>query len=711
MKLEEIEIKEIIDIWDKYINLCKDWYFNRKYSISRIYDHFFAKLFYRLSQKVDDKLFQNSFSKNVNLCSNESFEVLEVWKPFLDFSTRKISIPNLYDTIMYEVLTHRLYKEISKIFIEINNVNDKLIENKYFSYAHRINLKLNSIEYEHYLKGWLKYWKVKNRIIKENKFYIETDIKWFYDNIEHDNFIQLLLKLFHEKLSSYENLEYLHGLLYSLNNVFYKVSWFKTKWLPQWLVASDMLSQIYLWLVFYFEESIQLDTDNFSIKWTWSKFIIFADDIILVSNKEKLLYKGFRFLKNTLEKNGLNLNSSKTTDIKDTSSYTEISTINIEKVKKNDINEIDKLIDRILEILSNEIGNIFEWELKTLFKWFRKIDFLDKDKKRLFLKNLLKKWIKFNKKLLSNSKKISLLLVISPSNFQYLLSSLKEYYNEFIPNWDIEDVFISNYLSESELYVPLANLIFLYSDLGDDFFKIKHYIKDKVLESWNDALADFLDWERKYLRSNLLKNKLYWLYDLIYKDINEEADYAENIIWVKLNSIFDIDINVTSKLSDSLQRLVLNKVIDIESLEKLSNILDDLLLNKMTHKTFYLKNPSFLADLYSMFNILLSLLHSIEVNKIEKVKIWWNIWTINHYDTNNQILLKASMLKIVKGYDNLLYYITKNRARFNHKEDDVSIDENIEIIALKHSNTFSLHIKSFISDIFKEFNNNLELYY
>jgi hypothetical protein len=707
----KLETNEIINVWNKYINLCKNWYFNRKYSISRIYDHFFAKLFYRLSQKIGDKSFQTSFSKNINLCSNESFEILEVWKPSLDFSTRKISIPNLYDIIMYEVLTHRLYSEISKIFSMSDDLNNELFEEKYFSYAHRVNLKSKTLDYEHYLKWWLKYWKVKNKIIKDNTFYMESDIKWFYDNIEHDNFIQLLLKFFHEKLISSENLEYIHDILYSLNNVFYKVSWFKTKGLPQWLVASDMLSQIYLWLIFYFDDSLKLDSDIYWIKWTWTKIILFADDITLVSKREKNLYKGFRFLKNILEKNWLNLNISKTTDIKYNTSYINVSDINIENVRKNNITEIKKLIDRILEILSSNTYDIQEWELKTIFKWFWKIDYLDKDDRDIFLKNFLKNWINFNKKLLSNSKKISLLLIISPSNFKHLLILLDNYFKEFIPNGDLEDVFISNYLIESDLYLPLANLIFLYLDLDWNLIKIWNNIKDNVLSSWNNSLIDLLDWEKKYLRSNLLKNKLYWLYNLIYKEVEDENDYAENIIWVKLNSIFDIDINVTSKLSDMLHILLLKKVIDIESLERLSNILDDLLLNKMTHKTFYLKNPSFLADLYSMFNILLSLLHSVEINKLEKVKIWWNMWIINNYDTNNSVLLKSSMTKIVKSYKNLLYYVTKNRARFNHKEADVLIEENIEILALKHSNTFSLHIKSFISDIFKEINNNLELYY
>jgi len=54
---------------------------------------------------------------------------------------------------------------------------------------------------------------------------------------------------------------------------------------------------------------------------------------------------------------------------------------------------------------------------------------------------------------------------------------------------------------------------------------------------------------------------------------------------------------------------------------KLNHIIDDLLIIKNISPNFYLKNPSFIADLYSVLNILLTLLFFIIDNKNIEVKI------------------------------------------------------------------------------------------
>ena len=705
----KIWIDDIIEVWKKYTYLCEEWYFNRKYSISRIYDHFFAKLFFRITKvkkSQHSKDFEVSFSKNINHCSNDFFEVLEVWKPDISFSTRVISIPNLYDTIRYEVLTHKIYNELIWIFNNKENLHKELINDCYFGFAHRVDLTKDKIFYEHYLDGWLEFDNTRADYIEEYKYYIETDVKSFYDTINHDILIRRLNDFLKDNISEGSKTEKIDELMFEMSKILYKVSGFTKIWIPQWLVASDMIAQAYLWLIFYSNQNITHKNNAFTLKNTSSRFLIYADDIVIFSKSEKNIYKWFKLFKDILSLNGLTLNLAKTSQIKSSWDYNNIPDISITKIRQNNTDEINKLIVRIVEILSHDnLTDINTGELKKLFKWLWKIRWLEQDNIDEHIKNLLRNALKFTSKDLVNNKKISLLIVISPSNFLTLLDIVNSYNIRVSNNENLETSFVESYLQEADLYIPLSNLIFLYLDLKDRFWVIWKAIKNKVYESNNYSLIDLINSEWSYLKSNLKRNNLYKLYCFLYRDIFNKDGEWENIIGVKINAIFDIEADITSILSDNINYLYINKIISSDNLNRLSEILDNLLILKMTHKIYYLEDAWFLSDLYSLFNLLITLLHSIEQWRPEQVKIsaWNSIF--------NEIKGWEKLEKIAESHKNLLYYLTKRRALYNHKEIDVKINDSIALSSLKDRDIFLQNIQKCISDIFKEINEVIKLKY
>ena len=603
--------------------------------------------------------------------------------------------------MFYEILIQKIIREVSSVFITNTELSSFLIEKKYLWYAHRIDYTTKDNFYEHYFIWWDSYIKLKWKLLNENKFYLETDLKGFYDNISHDNLIYLIKKII-EWNNTKIDVKLFNNILLNLNNVLFKTSWFKKKWIPQWLISSDILSQLYTWLILYFEtlkpeKLITFKNWIFKLE-NWNvKIINYSDDIVLFSNSERYLFKWFSHLNNILEKNWLELNYNKTTWIKKVGENNSFIEIDISKIKNNNIVEIKKLFDFLISLLSQPFNEIQIPILKKYFKFFYKISILEDFEKLKIVKKLLRT-INFNKWNIENNKKISLLIIISPDNFINLLNEI------LVINKKIEEIFINKYLKDYTLYLSEIHLVFIYSYLWSDFIQIRSEIKKIVIWIDNSILKNFLlEKDKKYLKNNFYSNKFYWLYNLIYWDWN---NLEENNIWIKLDNLFDIDTSFTDNLFRNkifLSYVTWKNDLSLITLEKLNSILDNLLIIKNINKFFYLENSSFIADFHSLINILLTILYSLEKEEYEIVKISEIKWRLNNKNHNLVKILNRTF-KIVNRYDDFLVYSTQSRAKLNHKEFDVKVTKNLKVESFTNYDILELNIKSFLNDVLKEIN-------
>ena len=704
----KIEISDIFNVTRKYYFLYNEWnsnYFSRKYTSSRIYDHFFIKLYYIIQNNNKNTEFIKNIKKNIQYCSNDWFTKLNINKPNLSLSTRTILLPNFYDIIYYEIISEKIYSYIDNICVK----NIKLLkyrDNWFFWFAHRITKANDILIHEHYLKWWSKFNDIKNQLFDENDFFIETDIKWFYDNISHDNFILLLKKFFNEFWWDFINKKEFDNILKKFNEILKKVSGYDNRWIPQWLLCSEMLSQIYLWLIFISEEYFTFK-DNIITSELWNtKFIYYADDIIFFSKKSKYLYRGLKQLQKIFNNHELELNETKTSQIIEINNYNRVKNVDVNKVVNNDINEISILFTRIFKLLNNDFYDINTNELKTLFKYYFKINTLNQNDKDIFLLDFKRKCINFNKKDIWNYKKISLLITIRPSEFVNLLLDLEKIHNKNW--WNFQKILIDNYFSESTEYITIELLSFLYLDLYNSWWllDLQFFIKNLIKKSDNQLLINLIDENKQFLKSYLLEKKLFWLSELLY---SWNINYVENIIWIKINTIFGLDQNITNFLSDQIELLVNLKILDFNILIKMNNILDELLLCKKTNKNYFLKDSSFIADLYSLFNILLSILISIEDTNYTQVKISQNKWVLINAKNTCKIILNNRTKEFVNKHSYLLYFLTKDRAIKNHKEWNETIEDNHKLNNLIYDDILMLSIKDFLYDLFININESMIL--
>lgn len=704
----KIETNDIINVTRKYWYLYSKWktnYFSRKYTSSRIYDHFFLKIFYILIRKKENKEFIKNIKKNIQYCSNDWFTKLNINKPNLSLSIRTILLPNFYDIIYYEIISEKIYNYIDNICLN-NKKLSKYRNNWYFWFAHRIKKENNILIHEHYLDWWNDFNNIKSKLFNDNDYFIETDIKWFYDNISHDNFILLLKKFFNEFWWDFINKKEFDTILKKFNDILKKVSGYNNRWIPQWLLCSEMLSQIYLWLIFISEDYFTFKDSMITSEIWNTKFIYYADDIIFFSKKSKYLYRGLKKLQNIFNEHQLQLNETKTTKITEINNINPINSININKIIKNDNTEISNLFNKIIDILNNDFYDINYNELKTLFKYYFKINTLENCIKEDFLLKFKRRSINFNKRDIWNNKKISLLIAIRPSEFVNLLLDLEDLHNKNW--WNFQNTLINNYFSEATEYITIELLAFLYLDLCNSWwlFELRKYIRDIILKSDNQLLIDLIDENKQFLKSYLLEKKLFWLSELLYWCNNR---YVENIIWIKINTIFGLDQNTTSLLSDQIELLVNLWILDSVILIKMNNILDELLLCKKSNKNYFLKDSSFIADLYSLFNILLSILISVDKSSYIQVKISWTKWVLIDVVQSQPYDLSIKNKKFMEKHSYLLYFLTKDRAIKNHKEWKETIEDNHKLNNLIHDDILILSIKDFLYDLFMCINESLIL--
>ncbi len=76
----------------------------------------------------------------------------------------------------------------------------------------------------------------------------------------------------------------------------------------------------------------------------------------------------------------------------------------------------------------------------------------------------------------------------------------------------------------------------------------------------------------------------------------------ENIIGIKFNTIFQHNVDAFRSLSNKIQNLTNDQIIEKPVAYSLDLIIDNLIVIKSLFPIFYLHNESFIADIHSLFN-------------------------------------------------------------------------------------------------------------
>ncbi len=707
----EITLNDIREILLKYSfeNNEKYYYYSRKNNIwNLMYDHFFKRLYHIFSDVslTDDDEWVKEFIKAIKYCNTDYlYDIFDV-KANLNFSERNYRITNFYNVILYEIYVNKIFKQLAYLSHK-NNLTNYLILDKYFWYFSSVNYSIDSennissLDYQHYDVNWILFEEKKKELLKGNNEYIETDIKWFYDNINHEILIEKLKYIFHKYWN--ENID---NFLYIFSNILYKVNWYKKSWIPQWVIASDIIANLFIWLILFNDKDLyDFKQENWFYSLYWLKCINYNDDFIFCGNNLDTIFN--KEIKKIFKNNSLTLSLEKTTWILDSFSYKFYDEIDYNKIISNDKIEITKLKNLFITELEKNIDKIDIKLLKRNFKWIHNIKSAKPTVKKSFVKWIFK--ILFEdidwKKKYEKIKKIYLLLVISPSNFVYLIIILEEFFQEKY-NKSFEKLLLQKIFIHYNYYVTDSLLVKFYSDLNNSYHnlgykELKSFLFNLINKNNNKAIKSFLDNDKKPLDLIIKDNGLIWLHNLIYGN-NDIKRFKENILWIKLYSLFWININYDN-INSFFERNWNDKIIKNVKL-KLNHIIDDLIIIKNISPNFYLKNPSFIADLYSVLNILLTLLFFIIDNKIIEVKIDWGNeegFIQTKKDKIENKFIKVWLRKYINDFDtnhiSMLYYIAKKRAIYNHKEID--IDKDINFLVYKKNNdlnTFYNWISSLI---------------
>lgn len=711
---KKIKLSDVREVLFKY-SFIKDetfYYYSRKNNIwNLIYDHFFKRLYHIFDRQdiSDDSDWVRQFLKAIEYCNTDYvYDILDS-KPNFNFSDRKFRLTNLYNIILYEIYVIKIFKYMIHL-IHKNDLNSFLIWWKFFWYFTNIDYSFNEwvisdIKYSNYDINWLIYEDIKKWLINDNKFYIETDIKSYYDNINHEVLIEKIKHFFHR----YGNQD-TNNFLYTFSNILFKVNGYGKSWIPQWVIASDILANIYLWLLVFLDRGVNsFKLNNWYFEIFWHKYINYNDDYIFFGNNPTLDLDFNKCIKPIFRNSWLPLNLEKTSIVKKTNEYKFYNEINFENLLKREPTwEVTKLKNILIKELKKDISKIDINAIKRYFKWIHNMKYARKDIRMSFAKNLftiLFENLNTDKKY-DKLKKIYLLLVVSSSNFTYLVNLLEEYF-QLKYKKSFEEVLLKEVFTRYYYHVTDSVLAKLYSDLWSIYYnlsynKLREFLYSIIISNNNKAIKSYILDDKKPLDLLIKDNWLNWLYELVYWHKNID-NYQENILWIKLYSLFWINveynvINTYLNLSDSDNKLRIIK-------HNLNNILDDLLIVKNISSNFYLKNPSFLSDLYSTLNIFLSLLFHIKDENIAWVTIhgWRDPWKIiieKITGTESSEDIRVFFPEFDINHIHLMYYIAKKRAIYNHKEVDIEKDINFIIYKANDDlNTFYNWISSLITYI------------
>ncbi len=682
-----------------------------KYSFKRYTSSFNSEYFSRQDQisfKFYDKLFRylekcrKNFSiKNKNFYEDYLHKSLiyshtninhSITSLKLDWSLRYYHIATPYLTIIYELYISYIINIIQNIIKNNNNnINKYLIESKFFWFAHQIDDNGN-IQYQ---KMRNKFLEEGERLKKEKKYYFETDIEWFYDSIIHNHLIELLSKFMKDfvKWNEYES-KNIDNVLADFNDILFKISQYHTTWIPQWLRWSDYLSILYLWLIFFYEkkDSIQIKETSYQINGD-TEMILYSDDIIFFSNDKNNIFNNSQYIINLLWKYWLKINIAKTSKILLSKNQSWLK-FNITKIKKNDKNEIKEMCIFILDILKNRnknecIKEIKKTSFKTYFKWIFKINDTNISDEEVF------KWFSsvfFQKKLETRQIWIHLLSIsdrlvflLFKKAYKYKKESLK-FFITFIKSNE-------NFLSDNTV-VNIANEC--WEDIQFEWLKkvllvilAQRSKNNPILDCFHQELILWKD-KKKFFLPYCEKTKLHWLKNLMYNSFElteDTAYYQENILWLKLHNLFWTEIDIIN--FQHIKELNIPK----GNIYQIARVIDSLILNKYRNKVYYMKTASFIADLFSLFNQLISLLINIEAwESFRDCSISFSTL----FDSKN-IKIKTNKKQEKISLDKygqfnnedkwFLFYLQKKRAQLNHKEIKINDLKNETYNISKYENS------------------------
>lgn len=698
--------KALTDI--KWLSFSTEYYKRQENFWSFIFDHLFLVLANKLESLEEDHIVFKWIKKAINQCHTDYKNHICVNKTKLNLSNRTYKISNIYNIIYYECFASKLIDYLREAFeydknTQCNQLNKYLIDWKYFGYAHRIDFTNKWYKVENYIDWWLEFEKEKDLLLKSKEFYIEFDVTDFYDSIDHQIFTDLL-KSFFDRYSNFSDID---KFLSSFHDALFKVNGYEKKWLPQWLLWSDILSTIFLWLLInHFNSELWTTNINGKIETiqTDLHLIFYADDFIIFWDNSEEISKFLTILKSILNKNKIAIHWNNDLLFISECKLAQSSKIDFWKIKKDDVLEIKLLIDDFLfELEKTDLWGIDFWKVKKYFRWIWKINKISISEKTDLLKRLKK--ILIWKPDIHKARKLFWLLGVSVKNYIFLLS-------ELINSWLVkQSEIIKIYWKYGYLIADWTHEIFHLCT--DDINNIAMWELDKKIQELRLTQTFFTGLNKKKLLKKELK--IQWLQELESFMYNRKKceKYEENILWIKLHSLFNIDkslvhwlwlyiFNQNSKNSDLF-----------EYLQKLSYdlvwITDSLILIKNIKPTFYLQDASFIADLYSLFNILLSLGVTLKRNRKFDVNIMWNglenIWKVQLQEVGKSKKDKIDILEIdsqIESIKYILFYITKFRAELNHKEKLTDWKSDINVfIKLKEREFFFYSIKDAINNILK----------
>ena len=678
------DLKEVLLKYN-FFEEHKNAYFTRKNNIGNlIYDHFFQLLYNRFFKIEVDEVSQEDydngikdFIKSIESCNSDYKYFIDDNKVNFSFTRRKYLITNFYNILLYEIYVNKIFKELTCALYK-KWYQNYLFEEKYFWYFRIFDFDIqNESEisiswYKHYFDWWSKFESVRDALLQDNQFYIETDIEGFYDNISHDSLIHNLSEFF--RIYGDNNSD---DFIYKFSWILFKVAWYTKKWIPQWVMASDILSTLYLWLHFF----LKRDWNGLKLNPAWFfelsdgvKFISYNDDFYFFWKNDsiKLSWIFNWTIRTSLENEGMKLNSEKTKDVKESVLFDNFNQINIELIQQRNKEEIKKLGEFIVNQLNLDLANIHLKALRKYFKWIKNIRYLDEVESSKFFDEI---WLFFSSDINQDKvKKIFILLIISTEDFLYIIRGLiGKKWEEAI------DIFLKRNYFKNNMHLLSESLIlklYLWIDSEWDISlsELSTFFSEYLNGKNNKFIVSYLNNSQKPLDIIIQDNGLLWLHKVLYGN-QGIFNYSEDILGIKLYSLFWI--------ATSNQRLVeFLRQENQDAIRKLTfvvnGILDDMIITKNIFPDYFLKNPSFLSDLYSLFNILLTFHIHILRSDILEVKIWWGAeaWFITiNWKTD---------LKSLRTYDNdfdvetihLMYYIAKKRAIYNHKEVS-TIDRDI----------------------------------
>lgn len=679
--LKKDEFSEIFDFTMKrYSSVYNTEYFSRTNQIGFL---FYDRLFSHLNICNNHfKIHGQNFYKDYILKSliyshthiNHSVTSLKISGWF-----RYYWIANIYLVLLYEIYISYIIKIIQEIINKHQELKNFLVDKEYFWFIHQVDSNWTIS----YIDLWKKYDTLASNMAGTKKYFLEMDVKSYYDTISHEKLWALLLRFMKDFMSeeSYITSD-IDNFLADFHDILFKISKYNNIWIPQWLRGSDYLAILFLWLVFFYNRGDALNFNSKDNHYIINKnvfMLIYADDILFLWNKECDIAFASTYIAQLLYNYWLNINETKTTDIISTIQFNTKAIININKIRAGDFEEKKVLKNFIVQALLNRDASIiFSKEFKKYFKWLFKVDFeKPKEIKQIF------GCIFWSSKL--SDQKIGLyLFAISDKILGHLFTICYKYDKRVVK-------IMLNFLEKNEIYFSDNTLINIVRYFLNENWNCPKELKNKVLSIIEGRMNPVLNCFYQEIKKSRNKNKYFfdpYIYDtqlfglekLLYKSyhINKQSDfYQENIFWLKLHNLFwtDIDMIDIKKIKD-LDSFKSDEAITF--LHQMAEVVDSLILNKYRNSIFYMKNASFIADLFSLFNQLFTILISLENNKFTECNIsfgdQFDLKYIKWPNKEKTFLKKYAILDEDRLF---FFYLMKKRAFLNHKEKGNIIDSSI----------------------------------